>query len=123
MMTEQLPLGLDALLPLCPCGCGRRVPSGTRGQHPEYASPACRVRAHRARMGSDVSDFAVTPSQAPAEAQEPSTGYFRRCPVCSTGQHFPRCWLGSRPDVYIPGWVIDFGTCQCCGHRVPRAAS
>jgi hypothetical protein len=115
IVDQQLPLGLDALLSLCPCGCGRRVPSGTRGQRPTYATPACRVRAHRARTGSDVSDLAVTPSRARGEPGDCARGHFETCPRCDS------------PDLYVAGWVLDgseiLGTCPRCGYQPPRRAA
>jgi hypothetical protein len=116
--TEQLPLGLDALLPICLCGCGRRVPSGTRGQTAQYATPACRVRAHRARASADVSELAVTPSRPPGELEDASTGFWQRCPDCSSGRHAPRCWLGTKPDMYVMSFGV--GICPCCGYQPPR---
>lgn len=42
---------MSATTPICPCGCGQPVErKGRSGPVPVYATPACRVRAHRNRQ-------------------------------------------------------------------------
>jgi hypothetical protein len=53
-------MGPEGARPICCCGCGREIPArqltlnprSRCGRRSEYFSPACRVKAHRARMKS-----------------------------------------------------------------------
>lgn len=83
-MVEQMSLtGLDSPVDLCACGCGRPVPpTAGRGRPARYASPACRVRAHRISQnpvpnfvtsGAPVSEPAPTVSTpTPATVDAPA---------------------------------------------------
>lgn len=117
-MTEQLAF---AGLITCACGCGRPVEqSQGRGRPARYASPACRVRAHRSPQNPvtkfEVAPDAGAPAAAPPRARaDGPTGHFEMCPRCDS------------PDLYVAGWVLDgseiLGTCPRCGYQPSRRAA
>ena len=56
----------------CACGCGELVVrSSTSGRIPRYASPACRVRASRARHSTDLEPLPGAPVAVTVQSHRP----------------------------------------------------
>lgn len=115
-MNDQLRLDLGGT---CACGCGLLIQhSDGPGRPALYATPACRVRAHRRRVtktppapDTDQSSAtpAVTASAAPAdESDRPAGGHFTTCRSCGS------------PDLYVTACGV--GICPRCGHQPARRA-
>ena len=83
----------------CACGCGRQL--GGRRSHQRYATPACRVRAHRARP------VATIESRPSGEGQGPR----RRVKAVSQYSPTDDVTLSDRPKVVH---------CGGCGVPMPK---